>query len=336
MRIGLVSPYDLGRPGGVQAQVLGVARHLAASGRDAVVVGPGCGADRRAGRVVSVPANGSVVPLGVGRVAPALADRDVVHVHEPLQPLGWAATGAGRPTVATFHADVPAWARTVVHGGRLLVARRLRRSVLTAVSDTAAMDWEDAGLDVRRIPNGVELPADVVIDRPEPGRVVFVGRDEPRKGLDVLLGAWPAVLERHPGAELVLVGTDRVGGPGVRSLGSVAEAVKWTVLAGAAVACVPATRGESFGIVLVEAMAAGCAVVASDLPAFAAVMGPDGVRVPPADAPALATAIDRLLSDEPGRHRLAEAGRRRAARYRWGSVTAAYERAYADAMTGSG
>ena len=335
MRIGLVSPYDLDRPGGVQAQVLGLARRLAEAGHDAVVVGPGAGADRSVGRVVAVPANGSIVPLGVGRVAAALDDRDVVHVHEPLQPLSWPALGSGRPSVATFHADVPGWARSVLAGGSGVVGRRLRRSVLTAVSDVAAAPWERMGLEVRRVPNGVEVPAGIEA-QPEPGRVVFVGRDEPRKGLDVLLEAWPRVLDRHPGAELVLVGTDRDGGPGTRSLGTVAEGVKWTVLAGASVLCAPNLRGESFGIVLVEAMAAGCVVVASDLPAFRSVVGVDGVFVPPGDPGALAAAVGRLLSDEPGRYRIAEAARRRALRYRWEAVVGAYEAAYADALAAAG
>jgi phosphatidylinositol alpha-mannosyltransferase len=300
-----------------------------------VVVGPGEGADRQVGRVVAIPANGSIVPLGVGRVAAVLEDRDVVHVHEPLQPLGWAALGSGRATVATFHADVPSWARAVVGVGSPFVRRRLRRSVLTAVSDVAAAPWERLGLAVRRVPNGLDLPAGLDT-RAEPGRVVFVGRDEPRKGLDVLLDAWPQVLERCPGAELVLVGTDRDGGPGTRSLGVVAEPVKWTVLAGASVACAPNLGGESFGIVLVEAMAAGCAVVASDLPAFRAVVGSDGVFVPPGDPEALAAAIERLLGDETACTKLGEGAARRARGYRWEVVGGRYERAYVDAIRQAG
>lgn len=331
MRIGLVSPYDLDAPGGVQGQVLGLAHHLADRDHEVVVVGPGAAADRRVGRVVAVPANGSVAPLGIGRIRPALADRDVVHVHEPLQPLGWAALGVQRPTVATFHADPPGWVASLTAAAAPIVRRRLRHTILTAVSDVAAARWEAIGLRARRIPNGVDV-AGVAPDRPEPGRVVFVGRDEPRKGLDVLVEAWGIVRRTHGNAELVVVGSDRDAGPGSRSLGRVADPVKWTVLAGSAVACVPATHGESFGLVLVEAMAAGCAVVASDIPAFRAVAGEAAAYVPVGDAPALAAAITRLLDDEVIRTSLADQARRRARSYDWSAVTAAYERAYADVV----
>jgi phosphatidyl-myo-inositol alpha-mannosyltransferase len=335
VKIAIVCPYDLDRPGGVQAQVRGLAVALATAGHEAWIVGHGAAADRPTGRIRGVTVNGSVAPLVVaGRPLVLLDDADVVHVHEPLTPLGWRATRTTRPTVVTFHADVPATLRA---GLRLLapvVRRRLSDPVVaTAVSSTAARPWELVGLRPRHIPNAIHLPPPELA-HPDPARVVFVGRDEPRKGLEVLLRAWRAVHRTRPDAELVIVGSDRDGGPGTRSLGRVSEDVKWAVLAGSSIACAPNLGGESFGIVLVEAMAAGCVLVASDLPAFRAVAGDAATFVPPGDVDALAKALLRLLGDQAARQGLAATGRRRAAAFRWDHVVGSYLAAYEDAVGG--
>ena len=167
-------------------------------------------------------------------------------------------------------------------------------------------------------------------------RVVFVGRDEPRKGLDVLLEAWAAVTAAHPGAVLRVIGSSRGEAPaGVAFLGRVSEAVKRTELASAGVLVAPNLGGESFGIILIEGMAAGCAVVASDLAAFRAVAGDGAVLVQPGDAGALGTALGSLLGDRDMAASVAGEGSRVVDRYDWAGVTEAYLDTYREAMAAS-
>lgn len=339
MRIGVVSPYDLGAPGGVQQQVVGLVETARGAGLDAFAVGPGTPSDLGVdvGGAVTLPANGSRAPLAIGpgswrRVRRAVADADVVHVHEPFMPLvSVAALTAGRPTVATFHADVPAWVATSYRVGRRAGRAILGDAVLTAVSPVAAgaLPWSP----VEVIPNGVEIGPEPGEAR-TPGRVCFLGRDEPRKGLDVLLAAWPAIRLARPEAELVVMGCERPVAPdGVRFLGRVGEEEKRRVLASSEIHVAPNLRGESFGIVLVEAMAAGCAVVASDLPAFRFVTGGTAEVVRVGDASELAAGVVRLLGDGALRRERSRDARARAAAFSWASVLdrylACYERAAA-------
>jgi phosphatidylinositol alpha-mannosyltransferase len=168
--------------------------------------------------------------------------------------------------------------------------------------------------------------------------VVFVGRDEPRKGLDVLLDAWPEVRAVHPGAHLHVVGAERPAGPeGVVFLGRVDEARKRDELLEASVLCAPNLGGESFGLVVAEGMAAACAVVAADIPAFRAVLGDDGLLVEPGDPNTLGSAVAGLLADPAAAGRLGERARRAARRFDAGAVAAAYLDAYrAAAASGRG
>jgi phosphatidylinositol alpha-mannosyltransferase len=215
------------------------------------------------------------------------------------------------------------------------VVRRIQRrlGVVTAVSPVAASVLGEAA-EVRIIPNGIDLAryreGEVAA---VPGRTVFVGRDDPRKGLDVLLEAWPEVLRGHPGAELRVVGADRPDEvAGVTFLGRVDEARKVTELRSAQVLVAPNRGGESFGIVVLEGLAAGCAVVASDLAAFRAVAGDAAHYVPVGDAGALAGAILGLLGDEQAMTNLGERGIRRSGEFDRDSVLAAYLEAYRDAI----
>ena len=320
MRIGLVSPYDLAAPGGVQAQVIGLAEVLARRGHDTTVVGPK--------RVVRVRANGSHAPIGLGGVGDALDDVDVVHVHEPILPFGLAALG-DRPTVATFHADPPGWASSTIRATAPAIRAKLSSAALTAVSEIAAAPWRSAGLDPVIIPNGVSVPAPPPDGDRGPHRVVFVGRDDPRKGLRRLLEAWPSVRSQIPDAELVVVGAT-ANQPGVTALGPVDEDEKWRRLAGASVACAPNTGGESFGIVLVEAMASGCALLCSDIPAFRATAGEAAAFVGLDED--LATALVALLDDEERLGDLVEAGTRRARRFAWEGVADQYLAMYVRAL----
>jgi phosphatidylinositol alpha-mannosyltransferase len=263
----------------------------------------------------------------------ALGEVDLVHIHEPLMPLaGWAALKARKPTVMTFHADAPAWVRGA-YARTPFVARRMRSSVLTAVSDAAKRSIPRAWGDVRVIKNAIDVAAyDLPIGRVKL-RIAFLGRDDPRKGLDMALEAFGLTRKEHPQAELMVMGADRSGDmPGVRFLGRVTEGEKRRMLASSAIYVAPNTGGESFGIVLAEAMAAGCAVVASDLDAFRAVTGDNAVLFPVGDVSAMARAIGRLLEDEKERTRLGEAGKEAVKAYDWSKVLDMYLEAYADAV----
>lgn len=344
MRVAVVCPYDLAAPGGVQDQVVSIVEWLRDRGHDAWAVAPGEAGPtetHHVGGIVSVPANRSRAPIAldprvVTRVRAAIREADVIHIHEPLMPVvSLAALVAGdSPKVATFHADPGAIVRRVYRGAAPVLRRLLRRAaVVTAVSETAAIAvgrFAEAEI----VPNAVDVDLYRITDATrDAATVLFIGRDEPRKGLDVLLQAWPLIRARVPAARAFVVGAERSGGPdGVAFLGRVSDEQKRAELAGAAVLCAPNVGGESFGIVLIEAMAAGCAVVASDIPAFRAV-GDDGVAfVEPGDPVALADRVSRLLEDEPSRRELVHLGADRVAQFDRSRVLEAYLDAYRRAI----
>ncbi len=311
MRIAQVCPYSLSEPGGVQGQVLGLAREFRRQGHYCQVIAP-CQPGRlisdpnfvSLGGAVGVRSNGSVAPIGLSgrsvlRTVGALwkGNFDVVHIHEPLVPLAaLSATLASRaPVVATFHR----------HGGDMsalaplarLVLRRVARRV--AVSDMAAETAHQLaparyevlfnGIDPTRWNQSSFRP----VDRPI---VLFVGRDEPRKGLDVLLESFAQL----DGAELWVAGCPpRESRPNVRWLGRLTEEALAEAFGQASVLCAPSLAGESFGVVLLEAMAAGLVVVASDLPAYRMALGPDltAYLVAPGDCGQLAAALAGALTD---------------------------------------
>lgn len=335
MKIAVVCPYDLGAPGGVQQVTIGLVERLTDQGHQAWLVGPGRrdGA-RSVGDTVPIRANASVAPIALGPGVPqavreAITGADVVHIHEPLMPrVSTAALVAGLPKVVTFHADAPRW----VSAAYRLTPRSWRKamagSVITAVSPVAARVIPPSFGGVEIIPNGVDV-AGFDTGEKVAHRVAFLGRDEPRKGLDILLRAWPAVRAQIPHAELVVMGAHRTDpSPGVEFLGRVEEAVKRDVLSSAAVYVAPNTGGESFGIVVAEAMAAGAAVVASDIPAFTAVLGGAGTTFPVGDSHRLAAAIVRLLNDPAEATQVGLACRARAAAFDWPTVVDRYLAAY--------
>jgi len=341
LRVGLVSPYDLSVPGGVQAQVLGLARYLRERGDESVVVGPGL-PDRVAGidlgRSFSVPGNGSMVPIAAdprarGRIRSAAADLDLLHVHEPLMPLASLfANHAGPPVVATFHAAPGTVGRLLYKVSGPILKRAMGHAVIATAVSPAAASVLPSGLDVRIIPNGIDV-ADFVVDIPRrQNRVAFLGRDEPRKGLDVLLSAWPTIELAHPDAELVVVGARR-DEPGPLWVGRVDDQTKAKLLNTASIYVAPQTGGESFGIVLLEAMAAGAAVVASDLPPFRTLAGDTARFFPVGDSDALARAVIGLIDDPGERERMAEGGRSLAEDHDWGVVGAIYRDLYDEVVS---
>jgi phosphatidylinositol alpha-mannosyltransferase len=341
LRVGLVSPYDLSVPGGVQAQVLGLARYLGAHGDEALVIGPGLpdevvGVDL--GSSVAIPGNGSKVPISVDPAArrlikEAVARLDLLHVHEPLMPMASLfATHAGLPVVATFHAAPGRAGRLLYRLPRPILRRLLGSTVaVTAVSATAASVLPD-DVEVEIIPNGLDLASMRIGAERSEHMVAFLGRDEPRKGLDVLLAAWPRVLAAEPGARLTVMGSNR-GLEGITWKGWVDDRTKAEILGSAAVYVAPQLGGESFGIVLLEAMAAGAAVVASSLDAFVAVAAGAARYFPVGDSNALAEAIVHLLRNRGERQRLADAGATVADRYDWSRVGPAYREVYAGVAT---
>ncbi len=369
MRIALVCPYDLAAPGGVQHHVVALAHRLQQRG-DAVVVlapmrgpRPGSAISHEGitvvavGRPVGVRANGSVAPIAVMPAAASMTRRtlralrpDVVHVHEPMMPMiGPAAVlGAPAPVVATFHAY--AHRHRLYDGARVLTRRTFRRITDPLAVSRAAAQFHAQALGVDRaaftiVANGVDVER---FDRPDGAptrdvqdagpaaphsRLLFVGRIEPRKGVDVLLDAFARV--RHAGhdVELVIVGDgaqrrrlERALAPDLRA------AVTWHGRVGgdqlaqlyrsADVVVVPARGGESFGIVLLEAMAASAAVIASDLPGFREVTddGRAGVLVPAGDPDELAAAIVELHVDIRRRTELVRRGYERAVAHDWPAV----------------
>ncbi len=308
------------------------------------------------GRTVGIPANGavsnvSVFAQGLFRMRAELREGgyDVVHIHEPVAPtLSWVALGSlgTLPLVGTFHTYsenlLTNGGAAVVLGGR----RRMNRlHARIAVSEAAA--WTARRFYGGRyavIPNGVHVPPSCE-QRPrapgEPLRIVFVGQAVERKGLPVLLAAFEALREQIP-ATLTIVGAGEaevahmmLDGRGVRALGKVDERRKQQELQDAHVLCAPSLGGESFGMVLTEAFAAGTPVLASDIPGYRDVLrdGEDGVLVPSGDALSLAQALRGLALDEPRRQRMATHARERAQRFAWPAVAAevaeCYERARA-------
>lgn len=323
LRVALVCPYSLSRPGGVQGQVTGLSRVLTGRGHQVTVFAP---LDDLAdappdidlvvsGSSVSVPSNGSRAPVSLSPRAVAQAVRalrrgrfDVVHVHEPFAPglpYGLLLAPGIPPVVATFHRSGGSRFYTLLGPVAKLAARRL--AVRCAVSEAARHTAAAAiGGDFQVLFNGVEVDRFRGADPwPKTGpTVLFLGRHEERKGLRVLLEAF-ATLKEADGPVLWIAGD----GPEtealqqqfpesskVRWLGVLAEEEKLRRLAAADLLCAPSLGGESFGMVLLEAMAAGTLVVASDIDGYRAAVGSAGVLVRPGDPLALAGALESALA----------------------------------------
>ena len=343
LRVALFCPYSLTVFGGVQAQVLGLAAELRRRGVDARVIAPSDGPPPEpgittVGTTMRFPSNGSIAPIASSK---AIAARtlealrvfapDVLHLHEPLSPGAnhAALVGSDIPAVGTFHAAHPgrnAWYETLTVPLRAMVARLAAR---TAVSEEAQRNVETAfGESCEILPNGVavEVFADAVPwPAPRPA-IMFVGRHEPRKGLAVLLEAF-AGLDRD--AVLWIAGEGpqtealrRRGVPGVEWLGPVTDAEKARRLRAATIACFPSVEGESFGVVLLEAMAAGAAVVASNLTGYRTVAraGSEALLVEPDDAEGVREAIRRLFDEPATRASLVAEAARRADEFSFGHL----------------
>lgn len=353
MRVGLVSPWAWDVPGGVRQHIADLAHALRDHGHEVSILAPAEDpADLPAdvvdgGRPVPVRYNGSVARLSMGvkstrRVQAWIRDGDfdVLHVHEPVAPslsllALWVARG---PIVATWHSSND---RSRILSATYYIAQTAMEKVRgrIAVSEDARRTLVNhLGGDAILIPNGVRVSAfasterlpDVDPDRPA---ILFLGRlDEPRKGLAVLLAALPRLVSEIPDLQVLIAGPgdldefeERVPDgcrANVRFLGLVSDEDKARALRSVDVYVAPHTGGESFGIVLVEAMAAQAAVVASDLPAFRRVLqdGRCGRLFPNGDSDALAGALLEVLRDPAERERLVAAGDTRVREFDWDRV----------------
>jgi phosphatidylinositol alpha-mannosyltransferase len=342
VNIALVCPYDLGAHGGVQDQVIRLSRWLGDLGHGTIIIGPGDEGPPGAvlvGSVKVIKANAAATPITLSpkasaRLKKAVEDVDVIHIHEPLMPM--VSLAASRisylPSVGTFHADPPRWARRGYSALSPLVKRVLANlDVVTTVSPVSRSAIEPF-TQTRVIPNGIDTAAYAPTTK-TPGRVVFLGRDDARKGLDVLLDAWRSVHGAVPSATLHIMGADRDDPPvGATYLGRVDEVTKVAALASSEVFVAPNLGGESFGIIVAEGMASGNAVVASGIPAFLHVLGDAGVIVAPGDVDGLSQAIIGLLKDPVERTALGVKAIERVQRFDGRHVAEQYLGAYADAI----
>ncbi len=369
MRIGIVCPYSFDVPGGVQYHVRDLAEYLIGCGHHVSVLAPGDEDGElpsyvvSTGRALPVRYNGSVARLTFGPITAGRVSRwldqgafDVIHIHEPIAPSVsiLALRAAEGPVVGTFHTSFvrsramqaaypivrPALEKVL---GRIAVSEAARQTLITHVGGDAVV-----------IPNGVYVDQFACaptrpewVGTPEAPTVAFVGRiDEPRKGLPILLDAIPAVLGRFPRVRVLVAGfgdvkaaraaLDPAIADRVEFLGSVSDADKAALLRSADLYVAPHTGGESFGIVLVEAMSAGTPVLASDLEAFIQVLdgGRAGMTFPAGDAAALGATMGELLADPLRRAELGAAGQRFARRFDWQRVGQAVIAVYETVLEG--
>jgi phosphatidylinositol alpha-mannosyltransferase len=361
VKLALVSPYDFAYPGGVTEHVANLAEQFLARGHEVHVVAPSSDDEtepvssfdapvHRIGRVVSIPANGSVARITLSLRSYLQAKRllqeqqfDLIHLHEPMMPaLPLTVLRHSNTTnVGTFHAfrNTPL---TYFYGKPILrpFFRKLHGHI-TVSSAAREFVGEYFPADYRVIPNGIDFPRFYKRYAPMPQladsrpTVLFVGRLEKRKGLKFLLRAWPMVLERQPNARLVVVGRGRP----LEGYRRFAARQGWSpddvVFAGYVagedlpryyqscdVFCAPNTGQESFGIVLLEAMAAGAPIVASDIPGYRDVLsdGVQGLLVEPKNPGAVADRVCRLLGNPELRASMRRAGQDTAQQYDWPRV----------------
>jgi phosphatidyl-myo-inositol alpha-mannosyltransferase len=362
MKIGLVTPYIYPLPGGVNAHVQYLYENLIARGHDVRIISSVHGAQKhsegdviRLGYGVSVPANGSVGTLTFwpryGRLAREVLERerfDVLHFHEPFVPfLSLVLLRESQSiNVGTFHAYA-GWSPAYEFGKRALsrFARRLHGRTAVSAAARHFIDRYFPG-DYKVIPNGVDLrryQGAQPFARYRDGtlNIFFLGRFENRKGLMYLLKAYRVLRKRGYNCRLLVAGS----GPqerevrryiatrklqGVELLGRISDEDKARYFATADVYVSPATGQESFGIVLLEAMAAGAPIVCSDIHGYKGVVrrGEQALLVPPRDKDALVEALARVLGDADLRARMGEAGRARAVQFSWENIAAKVEDYY--------
>jgi phosphatidylinositol alpha-mannosyltransferase len=353
MKIALVSPYDLAVPGGVNQHVVRLAENFRGAGHDVRIIGPTSddAAPRPPGTIVigrprNIPASGSVARITIsvrlsGRVKEVLAEErfDVVHVHEPLMPMLPITflRFSNAVNVGTFHAAKEGGNRLYSYTRSILKRyyRRLDGKIAVSPAAEQLVSRYFSGY-YNIIPNGIDLAPFVGEIPPLPQysdgmlNILYLGRMEKRKGVAYLLRAFPLVKRELPNARLIIAGEGRLregyertvhraGMEDVIFTGWFDDALRSRLYQTADVCCFPATGNESQGYVLLEAMASGKPIVASNIEGFASVVthGVEGLLSLPREPEALALALVHLLADERLRAQMGVAGRQRAEQYSW-------------------
>ena len=364
-RIGIVCPYGWDTPGGVQSHVGDLAQYLIRQGHFVSVLAPAIDEENlpdyvtSAGRPIAIPYNGAVArvlfgPIAFSRVRQWIANGnfDVLHLHEPAIPsisllACWAAEG---PMVGTFHAAAKRQKVTFAVAPILEpVIEKLTARI--AVSEAARETLtEHLETDAIVVPNGIyaDLYRDGVTDQRWTGNTLgFIGRfEEKRKGLDVLVAALPSIIAKFPDLKVFVAGPGDAQevlkeiDPYLHSrfefLGRISESEKANFLASVGLYIAPNTGGESFGIILAEALAGGASVVASDIPAFDSLLGHGayGTLFASEDSQDLAKKVIALLGDEEGRRAIAQRGKKYAQEFDWDVVAEKIYDVYEMAMVG--
>jgi phosphatidylinositol alpha-mannosyltransferase len=366
-RIGIVCPYGWDTPGGVQAHIADLATYLISQGHYVSVLAPTSDEENlpdyvvSAGKPISIPYNGAVArilfgPIAFARVRQWIAqgDFDLLHLHEPAIPSIslLACFAAEGPMVGTFHASAKRQ-KAIFAIGPILEPVIEKLTARIAVSEAARSTLtEHLETDAIVVPNGIyarRLAEGKLRSEWGGNSIGFIGRfQEPRKGLSVLVEALPAIVQSIPDIRVI------VAGPGDSAeflesvpshlhnrfsfLGRISEEEKADFLHSIGVYVAPNTGGESFGIILAEALAAGAAVVASDIPAFEALLGEGryGSLFASENPRALSKAIVDLLKDGAKRDRLKLDGKEYAQGFDWDAVAERIYDVYEMAMVGLG
>src|SRR6267143_1402175 len=368
MRVGLVSPYDFASPGGVNDHVRHLAVRLQQLGHETRIFAPSSRADvdfdsarfYRIGTPIAIPVNESVARITLSfhlasKVAAIIEEErfDILHFHEPLMPalpitmLRMSTTA----NVGTFHAF--AHSNVGYFYGRPLLQpylTHLHRAIAVSEPARTFVNRYFPGFPMRVIPNGIDLDvyrpglAPIRHLRDDSVNILFVGRLEKRKGLGDLLRAYRSIIDRVPRSRLIIVGDGPLRGrvesfisrhrlPNVVLAGYVPESVKPRYYNSADIFCAPATGAESFGIVLLEALASGLPVVATEVPGYMSVLEPgkDSVTVAPKNWRELAASLVILARDEDLRRRMADYAVQKARRYSWDLVASEVVDVYQEA-----
>lgn len=348
MKVGIVCPYDWSHPGGVRTHIKGLASALGRRGVGSQIIAPASRPEAEVfvvGKSLGVRYNGSVARIcfsasAKSRIRERLSagDLDLLHVHEPLVPSASLLTLMVRqeqPVTATFHAAAQrslAYAVMKPFLNRYIERVRGRIAVSKAALEFVSHYFPGR---YRVIPNGVDTrrfssvtpDQELVAHKPF---VLFVGRPEPRKGFEVLREAI-GILRRARDVRLVTTGTPDVTEDWIKPIGAVDDERLPGVYAAADIFCAPSVSGESFGVILVEAMAAGVPVIASDIPGYREAAGGAALLSPPGDPQVLAAAAASLLEDPSKTSEMVRRGRERAAALDWDVLSDGILEAYYEA-----
>jgi phosphatidylinositol alpha-mannosyltransferase len=367
LRIGMVCPYGWDTPGGVQSHMRDLAEYLIGKGHFVSVLTPSSDDTDsfedyvvNAGKPISIPVNGSVAKVLFGPLASSRAkqwigsgDFDLLHLHEPAIPsLSLLACSAAEgPLVGTFHVSTPKKKAIYAIGPILepIVEKLTARIAVSQLARSTLKDHFDT--DAVVIPNGIDAQkyanAQITQEYSGANTIGFMGRfEEPRKGLQVLIDSLAIVARFVPDVKYLIAGPGDSDefvknlNPQLRSritfLGRLSDKQKESFLKSVAIYVAPNTGGESFGIILAEALAAGTAVIASDIPAFKAVLenGQVGALFRNEDSSDLAKVLVTLLRDDDRRGKLASIGKQSAQKYDWQVVAEQIETVYEMAIAG--